>query len=119
MGKNLKGGAEHPGQDRVNDPTLRDRLVVNGLNGLNIDGVHVNFVYHAKKNDLTRVLVSKLPVGVSNEEILLALDYYSDILSVQQVTKVMFGKRLGPRSHLQENSQEYPSYVPVRGWKTL
>ena len=32
------------------DPNLRDKLVVNGLD---IDGVHVSFVYHAKKNDLT------------------------------------------------------------------
>ena len=73
------------------DPTLHDRLVVRGLN---IDGVHVSFVYHAKKNDLTRVLVSKLPIEVPNDEIRLALHYYGDILSVQQVTKVMFGKRL-------------------------
>ena len=53
------------------DPILRDRLVADGLD---IDGVHVSFVYHAKKNDLTRVLVSKLPLGIPNDEIRFALD---------------------------------------------
>ena len=99
------------------DPTLCDRLVVNGLN---IDGIHVSFVYHARKNDLTRVLVSKLPLGVSNDEILSALDYYGDILSVQQVTKVMFGKRLDTGDRVvifKKIHKDIPSYVPVRGWK--
>ena len=70
---------------------IRDKLVVNGLD---IDGIHVTFMYHAKKNDLTRVLVSKLPLGISNDEICYALGYYGDILSVQQVTRVMFGEKL-------------------------
>ena len=48
------------------DPNLRDKLVVNGLD---IDGIHVTFIYHAKKIDLTRVLVSKLPLGISDDEI--------------------------------------------------
>ena len=80
----------------------------------------VSFVHHAKKNDLTGVLVSKLTMGISNDEIRFALDYYGDILSVQQVTKVMFGKKLdtGDRVVLfKEIHKDIPSYVPVRGWK--
>ena len=46
------------------DPNLRDKLVVNGLD---IDGIHVTFMYHAKKNDLTRVLVAKLPMGIADD----------------------------------------------------
>ena len=38
---------------------LRDKLVVNGLD---IDGVHISFGIMTKKNELTRVLVSRLPM---------------------------------------------------------
>ena len=68
-----------------------DKLVVNGLD---IDGIHVTFMYHAKKNDLTRVLVSKMPLRISDVEICAVLDNYGVILSVQQVTRVMFGQKL-------------------------
>ena len=99
------------------NPNLRNKLVVNGLD---IDLIHFSFVHHAKRNDLTRVLVSKLPLGISNDEIRYELGYYGDILSVQQVTRVMCGKKLDTGDRVvtfKKIHKDIPTYVPVRGWK--
>ena len=101
------------------DPNLRDKLVVNGLD---IDGVHVNFGYHTQRNYLTRALVSKVPAGVSNDDICLSLNRYGDILSVQQVTKVLFGKKFDTGDRVvifKKIHKDIPSYVTIRGWKAF
>ena len=75
-----------------NDPVLRDRLVVNGLNS---DGSHVGFAYHQRRIDPTiRVFVTQLPSGISSDEIRFVLDHYGGVLTFQPVTKFMFGKRI-------------------------
>ena len=99
------------------DFNLRDKLVVNGLD---IGTQHISYMYHAKKSELTRVLVSKLPMGISGDDICAALNNYGDILSVQQVTRVMFGQKLDTGDRVvkfKKIHKDIPSYVTVRGWK--
>ena len=99
------------------DFNLRDKLVVNGLD---IGTQHISFMYHAKKNELIRVLVSKLPMGISDDDICAVLNSYGDILSVQQVTRVIFGQKLDTGDRVvkfKKLQNDIPSYVTVRGWK--
>ena len=66
--------------------------------------------------------MSKLPLGISNDEICYALGYYGDILFVQQVTRVMFGKKLDTGDRVVIFKKIYkaiPSYITVRGWKAF
>ena len=51
-----------------------------------------------------------------------ALGYYGDILSVQQVTRVMFGKKLDTGDRVvifKKIYKDIPSYVTARGWKAF
>ena len=99
------------------DFNLRDKLVVNGLD---IGTQHISFMYHAKKNELTRVLVSKLPMGILDDDICAVLNSYGDILSVQQVTRVIYGQKLDTGDRVvkfKKIHKDIPSYVTVRGWK--
>ena len=102
------------------DPDLRDKLVVNGLD---IDGVHVNFGYHRQRSYFIRVLVSRLPAGVPDKDICLALNCYDgEILAVQQVTKVLFGIKFDAGDRVvvfKKIHKDIPSYVIIRGWKTF
>ena len=101
------------------DPDLRDKLVVNGLD---IDGVHVNFGYHRHRSYFVRVLVSRLPAGVPDKDICSALNCYGEILKVQQVTKVWYGIRFDTGDRVvvfKKIHVDIPSYVTIRGWKTF
>ena len=103
-----------------NDPVLRDRLVVNGLN---IDGSHVGFAYHQRRIDPTiRVFVTQLPLGISSDQIRFVLDHYGEVLTVQQVTKFMFGKRIDTGNRVvifKKLHKDILFYLLVRGWKAF
>ena len=101
------------------DPDLRDKLVVNGLD---IDGVHINFGYHRRRSYSIRVLVSRLPAGVPDKDICSVLNCYGEILAVQQVTKVLYGVKFDTGDRVvvfKEIHNDIPSYVTIRGWKTF
>ena len=101
------------------DPDLHDKLVVNGLD---IDGVHVNFGYHRHRSYFVRVLVSRLPAGVPDKDICSALNCYGEILKVQQVTKVWYGIQFDTGDRVvvfKKIHKDIPSYVTIRGWKTF
>ena len=101
------------------DPDLRDKLAVNGLD---IDGVHITFGYHRHRSYFVRVLVSRLPAGVPDEDICSGLNCYGEILKVQQVTKVWYGIQVDTGDRVvvfKKIHTDIPSYVTIRGWKTF
>ena len=98
----------------IEDGKVRNRLVISGLN---IDGKHVMFSYH-KRRERPRVYVSQLPTGISELEIRQVFSFYGNILGVQAITKVLHGQKIdtGDRVLIYENiDMPIPSCVFVGG----
>ena len=70
----------------IEDNKIRDFLVERGLK---VNGIHVTFAYHRRRDPLTRVYVSKLPIGI-----LPAFAFFGDISKVNSITKIMQGRRV-------------------------
>ena len=63
-----------------------------------------------------------MPLGISFDEIRFVLDYYGEVLPVQQVTKFMFGKRTDTGYRVvifKKLYKDIPSYLLARGWKAF
>ena len=74
----------------VEDVSVRNKLVESGLN---IDGRHIMFSYH-RGRVYTRVLISQLPIGISELDLREIFSFYGEILQITYGTKIMYGRRI-------------------------
>ena len=66
---------------------MRDLLVEQGIN---VNGVHVNFAYHRRKEDARiRVFVSQLSIGIELHQILDVFNTYGVIHNISKIEKVI------------------------------
>ena len=102
---------------------VSERLLANGLT---LNGVHVSFASHQKrvffKQPVWRVYMPLLPSGVTDEEIISALQCFRKIKEVQPITKVIYQRRIDTGDKLvffTSLHKDIPSYLNIRGWKAF
>ena len=76
----------------IENPEVRDRLVVSGLN---VDGkqLHVTFFCH-KRRERPRVYIPQLPIGISDLDISEVFAFYGNILEFQYIAKMLYGRKI-------------------------
>ena len=102
----------------VEDVSARNKLVESGLN---IDGRHIMFSYH-RGRVYTRVLISQLPIGISELDLREIFSFYGEILQITYVTKIMYGRGIDTGDRVlifKKIDKHVPSYVFGRSWKAF
>ena len=101
---------------------VSERLLTNGLT---VDGVHVSFTRHQRRvfsAPVWRVYISLLPSGVTDEEIISALQNYGKVKEVRPITRVLFERRYDTGDKFvffASPHKDIPSYLNIRGWKAF
>ena len=101
----------------IEDAALRDLLVESGLN---IDGKHVAFAFHKKRDLKRRVYISQLPIGITHLELKEVFSFYGDIMDITFLSKIIHERKIDSGDRViifKELKKETPSYVYVRGWR--
>ena len=96
---------------------VRDLLIESGID---VDGIHITFAYHKKRDTRKRVYVSHFPVGITMLELREIFSFYGEIVEVIPFIKGLCGHRVdtGDRILIFRSIQkDIPSYVFVRGWR--
>ena len=96
------------------NPRVLQSLAVEGLE---VDGIHLEFKYH--KINTVRVYVANIPFGVSARDIQSTFSAFGTITEAHQIQKDFRGHKLytGDWSiTFQKLDKEIPSYVLVRRW---
>ena len=88
----------------IEDAALKDLLFESGLN---IDGKHIAFVFHKKRDLRRRVSISQLSTGITCLELKEVFSFYGDIMDLKEVfsfygdimditllSKIIHGKKL-------------------------
>ena len=87
---------------------------------ININGVHVNFAYHHRKEDSKiRVYISQLPIGINLGEIYEVFKVYGIVQDITKIERVIQGPKIdiGDRVIIFTRiATNIPSYIYVRGW---
>ena len=98
-----------------NDRT-RDLLVEQGIN---VDGVHINFAYHRRKEDARiRVFVSQLPIGIKLHQINDVFNAYGVIHNISKIEKVIEASKIDTGDRVvcfTKIARNSPSYVFIKG----
>ena len=98
-----------------NDRT-RDLLVEQGIN---VNGVHVNFAYYRRKEDARiRVFVSQLPIGIELHQIQDVFNTYGAIHNTSKIEKVIQGRKIDTGDRVvcfTKIARNIPSYDFVKG----
>ena len=103
----------------IEDTNYRDLLVERGLN---INGIHVRFACHKRRDTKLKVYLSQIQFGITPKEIKDALEYYGDISEVNPVTKVIQSRRVDTGDRIlmfKRLARRIPSYVFIRGWRAF
>ena len=103
----------------IEDNKIRDLLVERGLK---VNEIHVTFAYHRRRDPLTRVYVSQLPIGTLPAELKEAFAFFGDISEVNSITKIIQGRRIDTGDRVlvfKRLARNIPSYVFVRGWRAF
>ena len=90
--------------------------------GLNIDGKHISFAYHTRRDVRKRVYVSQVPLDITELEFREAFSFDGDILEVTRLTKILHGRKIDTGDRVlvfKELRKEIPSYVHVRIWNAI
>ena len=102
---------------------ISERLLVNGLE---VDGVHVEFWRHQRRQNQSspvfRVFLSQLPSGVTDKEIIAVFQEYGKVKFIRPITKVLFQRRYDTGEKLiyfGGPHKDIPSYLNIRGWRTF
>ena len=70
----------------------RDQLVENGIN---VNGIHVNFAYHCKKEDpKIRVYISQLPIGIGLRQIYEVFKVYDIFHDITKIERIIQGRKI-------------------------
>ena len=99
----------------IDDNKIRDLLVERGLK---VNGIHVTFACHRRRDPLTRVYVSQLPIGILPAELKEAFAFFGEISEVNSITKIIH--HIDTRDRVlvfKRLARHILSYVFVRGWR--
>ena len=100
----------------IREEHIRNLLVENGVN---ISQLHVSFYFHRSKDTNVRVLVSQLPIGISDVDLSLQFRQYGVVLNVRGVNRTYrrntydTGERVLTFKKLE---RDIPSYVKINGY---